>query len=145
MTLTSLIPFPASSLHKRSCPQPGRYTVLDLVSSPQLKLAHRHRRFAGGRAGWQQQQQQQQMEHHEETNETPPVIVGVPADDCQNADVQIGCTSSGQNEMIIQESCKRNDGVAGERGMCMGWVHGWDGLVFSEEDYGIRIVEVIKD
>lgn len=91
--------FTASTLHKRSCPQPGRYTVLDLPPpTPQLKLARRNRRFA---SGWK-----------EESNEAGGNMAGgiaTPDDDCQNADVQIGCSSSGQNEMIIQESCKRND------------------------------------
>ncbi|XP_014204767.1 uncharacterized protein LOC106636780 [Copidosoma floridanum] len=88
-----------STLHKRSCPQPGRYTVLDLVSSPQLKMARRHRRFARALA------QSSWKESNEATG-------NVDSDDCQNADVQIGCTSSGQNEMIIQESCKTNEMVS---------------------------------
>ncbi|XP_058793422.1 uncharacterized protein LOC131665520 isoform X1 [Phymastichus coffea] len=84
-----------SNLHKRSCPQPGRYTVLDLVSTPQLKLSRHHRSLVIKRS------------YAEDSNEA-----GMPNDDCQNADVQIGCTSSGQNEMIIQESCKRTDMVS---------------------------------
>ncbi|KAL7300969.1 hypothetical protein TKK_0006247 [Trichogramma kaykai] len=88
-----------SSLHKRSCPKPGRYTVMDLVHVPQLKQARRMRRkryaVSTGRS---------QSHWKEDSNEA-----GDPSDDCQNADVQIGCSSSGQNEMIIQESCKKND------------------------------------
>ncbi|XP_014231125.1 uncharacterized protein LOC106655313 isoform X1 [Trichogramma pretiosum] len=91
-----------SSLHKRSCPKPGRYTVMDLMHVPQLKQARRMRRkryaVSTGRS---------QSHWKEDSNEA-----GDPSDDCQNADVQIGCSSSGQNEMIIQESCKKNDIVS---------------------------------
>lgn len=94
-TLNSLT---ASTLHKRSCPQPGRYTVLDLLPTPQLKVSRRHRRRARAERIWR---------NGEESNEA--ISVQASPDACQNADVQIGCTSSGQNEMIIQESCKRSE------------------------------------
>lgn len=56
---------------------------------PQVKLGRRHRRLArkAGRSF--------------ETNEAP----GAEEEDCLNADVQIGCSSAGQSEMSVQESC----------------------------------------
>ncbi|KAJ8688442.1 hypothetical protein QAD02_024237, partial [Eretmocerus hayati] len=101
-----------STLHKRSCPQPGRYTVLDLPSSSvvQMKLTRRQRRFANRPLS--SSSSSPSTWRGEDSNEAGIGPINTSVDDCQNADVQIGCTSSGQNEMIIQESCKRNEIVS---------------------------------
>ncbi|XP_023287543.1 uncharacterized protein LOC105694504 [Orussus abietinus] len=91
MPYTTLI---TSTLHQRKCPQPGRYSILDFEQSRVLStMSRRHRRGVKmtrpvERTAWQ-----------EESDE----------EDCRNTDIQIGCSTPGQNEMIIANTCEREE------------------------------------
>ncbi|XP_003693190.2 ubiquitin carboxyl-terminal hydrolase 34 [Apis florea] len=118
-----------SSLRQRKCPNPGRYIILgpfDISTSfHQQHRSERHSRITKRRT-WhedvpqkelheqhqqihhhnhhhhhhhhqhhqQQQQQQYEGEHHQQQR-----------GDCKNTNVQIGCVSSNQTEIVIGKTC----------------------------------------
>ncbi|XP_029156626.1 uncharacterized protein LOC114929299 [Nylanderia fulva] len=91
MPYTTLI---TASLHQRKCPNPGRYEILDFAQSHVLSGAMLRRqrrsdllRSIKRRTPW----------HDPEDVE------------CRNTDIQIGCTSSDQTEMIIANTCEHEE------------------------------------
>ncbi|XP_012223903.1 uncharacterized protein [Linepithema humile] len=89
MPYTTLI---TASLHQRRCPNPGRYRIMDFAPSDMLStiMAGRQRRSElrkAKRRTWQ------------ETGD----------EECRSTDIQVGCTSSDQTEMIISNTCEHKE------------------------------------
>lgn len=84
--------FTASSLHKRRCPQPGRYSILNSLSSQALSMRRRNKRRA---------------KSAEST--TSKIRQDDEDEQCRNTDVHIGCSSMDQNEVIMAQSCKSGE------------------------------------
>lgn len=89
MPYTTLI---TSSLHKRRCPQPGRYSILNSLSSQALSMRRRNKRRA---------------KSAEST--TSKIRQDDEDEQCRNTDVHIGCSSMDQNEVIMAQSCKSGE------------------------------------
>lgn len=90
MPYTTLI---TTTLHQRRCPYPGRYTIVYMLSEMSSSTSRRQRRSmkpprTAERRTWPDDRED---------------------DDCRN--VEIGCSSTGQNEMTIDSSCEREKDV----------------------------------
>ena len=84
----------ASSLHKRRCPQPGRYTVFDMLPFQGLSsIQNRNKRRVK-----LEKNAVNRLRRHDHEDE-----------DCRNTDVHIGCSSMDQNEVILAKTCKHGD------------------------------------
>lgn len=83
-THTTLI---TSVLHQRKCPQPGRYAILSTTSRRQRRGRSNPSRAAERRT-WQEDDDEEE---------------------CRNTGIQIGCSSTGQNEMTIDNTCAREE------------------------------------
>ncbi|XP_072752670.1 uncharacterized protein [Anoplolepis gracilipes] len=94
MPYTTLITTLQLSLHQRKCPNPGRYEILDFAPSDMMltAIARRQRRSdlsrTTKRRTWQ-----------DNTEDT----------ECRSTDIQVGCTSSDQTEMIITNTCENEE------------------------------------
>ncbi|XP_046424468.1 uncharacterized protein LOC124303534 isoform X1 [Neodiprion virginianus] len=88
MPYTTLV---TSMLHQRKCPHPGRYTIIDYGLSEMLPSPSRRQRRSmkpmrtAERRTWQDEGEE---------------------DECKNGAVEIGCSSTSQNEMSIDNSCE---------------------------------------
>lgn len=89
--------FIASSLHKRRCPQPGRYSILNSLPSQALSSMRRRNKRRAKSAESTTSKIRQDDEYEQ----------------CRSTDVHIGCNSMDQNEVIMAQSCK-----SGEIGIC---------------------------
>lgn len=85
----------STSLHQRKCPNLGRYEILDFAPSHMLSeavMSRRQRRSDLSRTikrrTWQ-----------DNTDEA----------ECRSTNIQIGCTSSDQTEMIIANTCEQEE------------------------------------
>ncbi|EZA57924.1 hypothetical protein DMN91_001798 [Ooceraea biroi] len=83
-----------SFLHQRRCPNPGRYQILDFAPAHALSAAtsRRHRRSEQSR-----------------TTKRRPWQDNAEDEECRNTDIQVGCTSSEQSEMIIANTCENEE------------------------------------
>lgn len=83
----------ASNLHQRRCPNPGqRYTMILDFSSSSLPDNTGHRR--------------------QRRNDRPRITkrrIWPEDDGCKNTNIQIGCTSSDQSEMIFANTCDHDE------------------------------------
>jgi len=81
----------AASLHKRRCPNLGRYQILEFAPSHALSatVSRRQRRSelskTTKRRTWQD---------------------NLEDEECRSTDIQVGCTSSDQAEIIIGNTCE---------------------------------------
>lgn len=84
----------ATSLHQRKCPNPGRYEIMDFAPSDMLSapMSRRQRRSDLSRTTkrriWQ-----------DNTEDA----------ECRSTDIQVGCSSSDQTEMIIANTCEHEE------------------------------------
>ncbi|XP_012265284.2 uncharacterized protein LOC105691407 [Athalia rosae] len=87
MPYTTLI---TSTLHQRKCPHAGRYTIVDFMLSDMPRRQRRSMKplRTAEKRTWQDDGED---------------------DDCRNGAVEIGCSSTGQNEMTIDNSCDREE------------------------------------
>ncbi|XP_029672408.1 uncharacterized protein LOC115241037 isoform X2 [Formica exsecta] len=91
MPYTTLI---TTSLHQRKCPNPGRYEIMDFAPSDMLSapMSRRQRRSDLSRTTkrriWQ-----------DNTEDA----------ECRSTDIQVGCSSSDQTEMIIANTCEHEE------------------------------------
>ncbi|XP_011315373.1 uncharacterized protein [Fopius arisanus] len=91
MPFTTLI---SSTMEKRKCPQPGRYTVIDYSTSGVLSTTPRRQR-----RGTQGMRPAQKLTWQEDSED----------EECNVSSLQIGCGSSDQSEMIIANTCERDE------------------------------------
>ncbi|XP_051171853.1 uncharacterized protein LOC127288445 [Leptopilina boulardi] len=90
MPYTTLI---TSSLHKRRCPQPGRYSILNSLPSQALSSMRRRNKRRAKSAESTTSKIRQDDEYEQ----------------CRSTDVHIGCNSMDQNEVIMAQSCKSGE------------------------------------
>lgn len=109
----------SSTLRQRKCPNPGRYVIPGRSFAPFHMPARRQRRGekrltrTPKRTSWQDDMQDQ-------TDQGTILAAGEEAvheedgrreEECKSAEVQIGCSSVEQNELIIGKSCDRDQSV----------------------------------
>lgn len=115
-----------SSLHQRKCPNPGRYVILGFtpfsVSNTSFRRQRRSERHSSRitkRKNWhedisqeelhEQQRQHQQKHHHHHHHqyggEQHQQQQELQREDCKRTNVEIGCASSDQNEILIGKTC----------------------------------------
>ncbi|XP_033199190.1 uncharacterized protein LOC117161629 isoform X1 [Bombus vancouverensis nearcticus] len=123
MAYTTLI---SSSLRQRRCPNPGRYVILGFtpfsVSNTSFRRQRRSERHSSRitrKRTWhedisekelyeQQRQHQQQHHHHHHHQyggEQHQQQQELQREDCKRTNVEIGCASSDQNEILIGKTC----------------------------------------
>lgn len=85
--------FTASSLHKRKCPQPGRYSILNSLPSQALSSMRRRNKRRAKSA----------------ESTTSKIRQDDEDEQCRSTDVHIGCSSMDQNEVIMAQSCKNRE------------------------------------
>lgn len=83
----------ALALEKRKCPQPGRYTVIDYSTSGVLSTTPLRQR-----RGVQSMKPAQKLTWPDDSED----------EECNVSELQIGCGSSDQSEMIIANTCERD-------------------------------------
>lgn len=82
-----------SSLHKRKCPQPGRYSILNSLPSQALSSMRRRNKRRAKSA----------------ESTTSKIRQDDEDEQCRSTDVHIGCSSMDQNEVIMAQSCKNRE------------------------------------
>lgn len=115
-----------SSLRQRRCPNPGRYVILGFTpfsasntSFRRQRRSERHSSRITRKRTWhedisekelyeQQRQHQQQHHHHHHHQyggEQHQQQQELQREDCKRTNVEIGCASSDQNEILIGKTC----------------------------------------
>ncbi|XP_053986083.1 uncharacterized protein LOC128880240 isoform X2 [Hylaeus volcanicus] len=126
MPYTTLI---SSSLRQRKCPNHGRYMILGLAPFHVPNVPFRRQRRSDKRSSrltkrraWnedmqqlkpheqqqrqhQSQQQQHHQHHHHHQHGGEQQQQEQHGEECRSTNVQIGCTSSDQNEIVVSKSC----------------------------------------
>ncbi|KAG7201492.1 hypothetical protein KM043_004249 [Ampulex compressa] len=83
-----------SSLHQRKCPNPGRYNIVAFGPS----------RMSSAMSG-----RQRRSEKSSRTSKRRTWHDDSEDEECRSTDIQIGCSSSDQNEMIIANTCEHEE------------------------------------
>lgn len=81
----------ATSLHQRRCPNLGRYEILNFAPSHALSTTVSRR---------------QQRSELSRTTKRRTWQDNIEDEECRNTDIQVGCTSSDQAEIIIGNTCE---------------------------------------
>lgn len=91
----SVFIFTATSLHQRKCPNLGRYEILEFAPSHMLSEAAMSRRQR--RSDLSRTIKRRTWQDNTEDAE------------CKSTNIQVGCTSSDQTEMIIANTCEHEE------------------------------------
>ncbi|XP_015190925.1 PREDICTED: uncharacterized protein LOC107074205 isoform X2 [Polistes dominula] len=91
MPYTTLI---TSFLHQRKCSHAGRYSIIPFVPSNVFSTTNRRQR---------------RSERFSKTAKRRTWQDDIEGEECRSTDIQIGCSSSDQNEMIIANTCEHEE------------------------------------
>jgi len=84
----------ATFLHQRRCPNPGRYQILDFAPAHALSAVTSRR-----------QRRSEQLR----TTKRRTWQDNAEEEECRNTDIQVGCTSSEQTEVMITNTCENEE------------------------------------